>query len=76
MPANQNEHNIPTAESSEATSMRQKLWLDHFYSSEEALDKIWLQFEVSEQSHCDIVLAWVIQALEDKVFVVWVDELL
>ena len=30
----------------ESTTMRQKLWLDHFYSSHEALDKIWLQFEV------------------------------
>ena len=29
-----------------ATSMRQQLWLDHFYSSQEQMDKIWLQFEV------------------------------
>ena len=27
-------------------SARQQMWLDHFYSSHEQLDKIWLQFEV------------------------------
>ena len=31
-----------------ATSMRQQLWLDHFYSSQEQMDKIWLQFEVED----------------------------
>ena len=53
--ANQNERNIPSTDSSEATSMRQKLWLDHFYSSDEALDKIWLQFEVRPLGSMSVV---------------------